>query len=295
MRLMLLAALFVVALGTEIAAAQSIVGSSRTAPPSVIPGQYIVELQAGVATETVVRRHRLTPRAQWRIINGFAARMSDVTARRLAMDPLVKSVAPDLIVEASPPTTRRRLPDMPAICPIGATPASAPGVKVAVIDSGIDDCHPELTGRVRGGVNVLNPSRPPHDDHGHGTDVAAGMSWRGIVPGVSLYAVKVLDATGKGALSDVISGIDWAARNGMHVANLSLGALDAWCYYFGICGASAECSAISNAAAAGMTVIVTAGQPKSETAFYTPANCADSVALPSPDPASTTRLVSDVP
>lgn len=295
MRLTLLAALLIVSAWTDIAAAQSIVEASRTAPPQVVAGQYIVELQAGASVETVLRRHRLTPRARWRIVNGFAALMSDVVARRLAMDPLVKSVAPDLIVEASPRTTQRRVPDAPAICPLGIAPVSGPGVKVAVIDSGIDDCHPDLTGRVKGGVNVLDPSRPPFDDHGHGTDVAAGMSGRGIVPSVSLYAVKVLDARGKGVLSDVISGLDWAAQHGMHVANVSLGALDAWCYYFGICGASAECSAISNAAAGGMTVLVSAGQPKGETAFYTPANCADSIALPASDPGSDARVVADVP
>ncbi|MBI1734688.1 MAG: S8 family serine peptidase [Candidatus Rokubacteria bacterium] len=294
MRLTVLAALLVVSLGTDVASAQSVVGASRTVPPQVVPGQYIVELQPGAAADTVLRRHRLAPRARWRIINGFAARMPDAAASRLAMDPLVKSVAPDLVVEASPrATTGRRVPDTPAICPLGVAPASAPGVKVAVLDTGIDDCHPELTGRVKGGINIVDPSRPPLDDHGHGTDIAAGMSGRGIVPGVSLYAVKVLNAAGRGLLSDVITGIDWAARHGMHVANVSLGALDAWCYYFGICGASAECSAISNAAAAGMTVIVAGGHPKGEAAFYTPANCADSIALPAPDPASGTRLLAE--
>ena len=295
MRLTVLAALLVVLVGTDVATAQSIVEASRTAPPQVVPGQFIVELQAGASVDTVVRRHRLALRARWRIINGFAARMSDAAASRLAMDPLVKSVAPDLIVEASPrATTARRAPDAPGICPIGVAPAlSAPGVKVAVLDTGIDECHPELSGRVKGGVNVLDPARRPLDDHGHGTDVAASMSGRGIVPGVSFYAVKVLNAAGRGVLSDVISGIDWSAQNGMHVANVSLGALDAWCYYFGICGASAECSAISNATAAGMTVIVSAGHPKGEAAFYTPANCADSIALPAPDPASGTRLIAD--
>jgi subtilisin family serine protease len=295
MRLTVLAALFVVVLG-DAAAAQSIVEATRTTPPQVVPGQYIVELNADASIDTVARRHRLTPRARWRIINGFVARMSDSAASRLAMDPQVKSVAPDLVVEASPsPTATRRSADTPGTCPVGATPVSAHGVKVAIIDSGIDECHPDLSGRVRGGVNVLDPARPPADDNGHGTETAASMSGRGIVPGVSFYAVKVLNATGKGVLSDVITGIDWSSRSGMHVANVSLGALDAWCYYFNICGASAECSAISNATAAGLTVIVAGGHARGETAFYTPANCADSIALPSPDPSSDRRVVADMP
>ena len=295
MRLALLAALLFVSITADPAAAQSMVAAMHAPPPQVVAGQYIVELQDGASADVVIRRHRLELRARWRVINGFSARMADVVARRLTMDPLVKSVAPDLVVEASTHVPRRRGVDTATACPIGAAPASGPDMKLAVIDSGIDDCHPGVGGRVRGGVNILDPARPPLDDHGHGTDVAAAMSTPGIVPSVSFYAVKILDATGKGVLSDVISGIDWAVRNGMHVANVSLGALDAWCYYFGICGASAESSAIRNAAAAGLTVIVAGGHPKGDIAFYTPANCANSVAVPAPDPASQPRLTADVP
>jgi hypothetical protein len=136
MRLTLLAALLV-SVAADVAAAQPIV--TRAVPPQVVAGQYIVELQDGAPVDAVLRRYRLEPRARWRIVNGFAARMSDGTARRLMVDPLVKSVAPDLVVEASPRPAPRRVPDAMAVCALGTVAAAVPGVKVAVIDRGIDD------------------------------------------------------------------------------------------------------------------------------------------------------------
>jgi subtilisin family serine protease len=107
------------------------------------------------------------------------------------------------------------------------------GVKIAVIDTGIDYTHPALQGKVDGGYSALTKTENPKDymdDNGHGTHVsgtAAGSHIKGLVgaaPQARLYAVKVLDSDGSGNLSDVIDGIVWAAKNGMQVANLSLGA-----------------------------------------------------------------------
>ncbi len=107
------------------------------------------------------------------------------------------------------------------------------GVRVAVIDTGIDSTHVQLQGKVDGGYNAITDcSRREcwQDDNGHGTHVsgtiAATRNGRGVVgvaPKARLYAVKVLDADGSGSLSDVIKGIIWAANNGMNVANMSLG------------------------------------------------------------------------
>jgi len=108
------------------------------------------------------------------------------------------------------------------------------GVKVAVIDTGIDLSHPDLAGKVDGGYSALTKTEKPEDyqdDNGHGTHVSGtiaalrdGKGVVGVAPKARLYAVKVLDADGSGNLSDVIDGIVWAAKNGMQVANMSLGA-----------------------------------------------------------------------
>ena len=107
------------------------------------------------------------------------------------------------------------------------------GIKVAIIDTGIDKDHPDLT--VAGGQNfvtirgTVDPSKWD-DDNGHGTHVAGivaaldnAIGVVGVAPGASLYAVKVLDKRGSGYLSAVINGIQWAITNGMQVINMSLG------------------------------------------------------------------------
>jgi subtilisin family serine protease len=108
------------------------------------------------------------------------------------------------------------------------------GVRVAVIDTGIDTTHPELVGQVDGGYSAITKSEAQsayQDDNGHGTHVAGTIAAKrddrgvvGVAPEARLYAVKVLDADGSGNLSDVIDGIVWAASNDIQVANMSLGA-----------------------------------------------------------------------
>ena len=103
------------------------------------------------------------------------------------------------------------------------------GVKVAIIDSGVDATHPAV-GRVDGAV-IIEPDddaedgyriiEGPHADlYGHGTACAAII--RSIAPDVELYSVRVLGErlTGKGWI--FAAGVDWAINAGMNVVNLSL-------------------------------------------------------------------------
>jgi len=102
---------------------------------------------------------------------------------------------------------------------------------IAIIDTGIDLDHPDLAGKLVAGYDFVNDDPTPDDDHGHGTHVAgiagatanngigvAGVSWGG-----RLMPLKVLDASGEGYYSDVISGISYAIAQGARVLNLSLG------------------------------------------------------------------------
>jgi len=107
---------------------------------------------------------------------------------------------------------------------------SGKGVKVAVVDTGIDFRHPDLAPNYKGGWNAIVSTATPLDDQGHGTHVsgtiAAVKDLKGVVgvaPSVDLYGVKVLDKNGSGQYSWVVAGIEWAVMNGMDVINMSLG------------------------------------------------------------------------
>src|SRR5262245_31098676 len=96
-------------------------------------------------------------------------------------------------------------------------------VRIAIIDSGVHIGHPHV-GAVAGGVAFDDHGRR-HDDYidrlGHGTAVTAAIAEK--APDAELYAVKVFDRALGTGIANLILAIDWAAGEGMHVANLSLG------------------------------------------------------------------------
>jgi subtilisin len=105
------------------------------------------------------------------------------------------------------------------------------GIKVAVIDTGINYLHEELSSVFKGGWDFVNNDADPMDDNGHGTHCAGIIAAAdnnqivvGVAPQASLYAVKVLNSAGSGSTSTVIAGIQWAVQNGMQVISMSLGA-----------------------------------------------------------------------
>src|SRR5262245_17648924 len=104
------------------------------------------------------------------------------------------------------------------------------GIRVAVVDTGIDFNHPDLKPNYVGGVSFVPGAATPMDDNSHGTHCAGtiaaaieGSNVVGVAPQASLYAVKVLDRAGSGMFSWIIAGIDWCIQNGMHIVSMSLG------------------------------------------------------------------------
>ena len=131
--------------------------------------------------------------------------------------------APDALQDLTP------VPPLDGITPEWAWGGSAGGgVKVAVIDSGIDADHPAVGGRVSGHVAVtdgplglLHDFEPHGDSYGHGT-ACAGIV-RSIAPACELYSVKVLGSRLTGRGTTFTAGLRWAIENGMDVCNVSMG------------------------------------------------------------------------
>lgn len=115
--------------------------------------------------------------------------------------------------------------------------ASAAPITVAVVDSGVDTAHEDLTGRLLSGRNFIAGAPDPTnvaDELGHGTHAAGliaakannatgGAGIAGELP-VSILPVKALDSKGFGTMLDIAQGIRWAADSGARVINLSFGA-----------------------------------------------------------------------
>lgn len=117
---------------------------------------------------------------------------------------------------------------------IGAEPAhlssyTGKGVKIAVLDTGIDYNHPELAASYKGGYDFINNDDDPMDDNGHGSHVAGiiaaakdGQGVVGVAPDAELYAIKVSDSKGKGSFSGLAKGINWAVENDMDIVTMSI-------------------------------------------------------------------------
>lgn len=145
------------------------------------------------------------------------------------------------------------------------------GVRVGILDSGVDYGHPALGGgfgpgfKVAGGYDFVNGDPDPMDDYGHGTHVAGivaadGNGLQGVAPKARLYAFKVLDQLGRGKEEDIIAAIeqcvdpnqDGDLSDKLQVVNMSLGAS------FGSPD-DAISTAVDNASALGITFCVAAG------------------------------------
>jgi subtilisin family serine protease len=96
------------------------------------------------------------------------------------------------------------------------------GVKVALIDTGVDKNHPDLRHNIIGGYNAIAGQDPDNwqDDNGHGTHVAGVLAGElnrkgviGMAPGVRIYVIKGLDSQGKGFTSDIINGLQHLPRD----------------------------------------------------------------------------------
>lgn len=176
---------------------------------------------------------------QYEHLSAAAIAADTATIDKLKNDPDIKYVEPDSKIkiaesgDVQPDETV--VSDQWNLAAIGAPAAwhdglTGKGVKIAIMDSGIA-AHEDL--QVAGGISTVDYTESYEDDEGHGTHVAGIIGAKhdekgtdGIAPDADLFAVKVLDDTGEGYLSDLLEGIDWAISNDMDIINLSMGTAD---------------------------------------------------------------------
>lgn len=264
-----------------------LVGSAAVASPDRV--DVVVVLHDGVdardAARDADRDHDARIRHVYEhALAGYAASVPEGRLEALRRDRRVDFISEDRAVHAlaqTTPTGVSRI-DGPAASATGA------GVRVAVIDTGIDSDHEDLKANLdtSSDWDCINDDDDAEDDQGHGTHVAGtiaaadnGVGVVGVAPGATLVGFKVLDGSGSGTWSSVICGVDHAAAlngdtdatNDIDVANMSLGGsgtLDGTCNDTGDALYTAICGAVNEA---GIAFAVAAGNDGRDAAEFVPA------------------------
>jgi subtilisin family serine protease len=204
--------------------------------PGAIPGSYVVTLADG---STAVSALGMSSRGRTVSALGtggtaYTVRTTPAQARRLAADPAVRFVEQDRVLHIDAATQRNPVWGLDRIDQASAklsktyTPMDdGSSVHAYVIDTGIRITHQEFAGRASYGYDAVDNDSTAADCNGHGTHVAGtiGGTHYGVAKKVRLVAVRVLNCTGEGTLSDVIEGVNWVTTHAVApaVANMSMG------------------------------------------------------------------------
>lgn len=208
------------------------------------------------------------------IIGGFSASMTAAQVRGLLRVPGLTRVSGNGTVRALDDAGNRDFGVDAARADNqvdAATALDGRGVGICVVDTGVRPDHEQLSGRVVGFFDAVHGRPDAYDDHWHGTHVAGialgdgtgsneAVAARavGVAPAARLYAAKVLDSSGSGTDDQVLAGIQWcvdqkAATPPVRVISMSLGDTQP------SNGTDPMSNAVNTAVAAGLTVVVAAG------------------------------------
>ena len=213
------------------AGASNIVASANSGPAEFIDVLIGFENVPGPSERSLVQRAGGEIKYSYTLVPAIAAKVPSAALRGLERNPLVTVIEPDGIFWAT--DYQIELDNTWGVKRIQAGVVHknnnfGTGIKVAVIDTGIDCTHSELN--CAGGWNFITDSKNYQDDNGHGTHVAGtiaaarnGVGVVGASPEVQLYALKVLGKDGSGSFSDVIKAIEWCVDKGIQVTNNSYG------------------------------------------------------------------------
>jgi subtilisin family serine protease len=222
-------------------------------------------------------------------INGVAMTLPGVAVQDLLQSGVVERVFKDYEVKVEPPIETKEAiePKMADSIPqigvdkLHAENITGKGIKVGVLDTGVDYNHPDLKDAYKGGYDFVNndadPMETTYEDWikagkptapgyvyytNHGTHVAGTIAAqqknnvdyavKGVAPEVDLYAYRVLGPWGGGYTAGILAGMDRAIADGMDVINMSLGAQVNDPLY-------ATSVAVNNAMLSGVITVVAAG------------------------------------
>ena len=161
-------------------------------------------------------------------INAIEVKIPKTAVKRLKSLNNVKYVENDIIFHAN---LEQAAPIIgaPEIWDCGYT---GNGVRIALIDSGIDASHPDMKGKITGWIDLVSNKTTPYDNFGHGshcagiiagTGAASKGRYKGIAPDAQLIGIKVLNKDGSGRESTILSGIEYAMNSNASVISMSLG------------------------------------------------------------------------
>lgn len=152
------------------------------------------------------------------------------------------------------------------------------GVRIYIVDTGVDAAHPEFGGRVTSGFDAFGEDLANTDCQGHGTHVAgiAAGSYFGVAKSATVVPVRVLDCNGVGTTSTLTSGVEWILSNhggGVGIVNMSLGGEQ-----------DDKVNAVtSRLVDAGLVVVVAAGNAGQDACNYSPASARGAIAVAAVD------------
>lgn len=157
-------------------------------------------------------------RAPARVVKQLLQDNAMASARLMITFRIVRPFNHGFIGRAAEPFTyglqKLRIPDLR----LKTSTADGRGVRVGILDTGIDAAHPDLKGKVLVFKDFVNGKTSPYDDHSHGTHVAGTISGGnasgtaiGVAPGVKLIIGKIFDADGSASEEQIQNGMQWIA------------------------------------------------------------------------------------
>src|SRR5687768_11897012 len=281
--------------------------ASTAAPSSSMDGQIIVKFRDNGAAAGLLRQHGLSEGTG---IGSTGAHLVKVPAGKeaqliqsLSRNPAVEYAEPDELVTASAAddyyfdrqyalqnegqaftntkgdiaiAAGKADADVDAAEAWGVTTGS--GIKVAVLDSGVDTNHPDIAPKVVARANYSGAASAD-DNYGHGTHVAGIVAAvhnsdgvAGVCPSCTVLAGKILNDSGVGSSSGLANGINWAVSNGAKVINMSVG----------VRASRTLETAVNNAWSKGVVLVAAAGNGGNQTKIY-PAGYPNVIAVATTD------------